>query len=423
MLKRFSFKLRLKYENEVDFALWSKRLLNTFWYLCLIITIGEIILLIGLVISGEYEIKFKDMSHFEYIKVYVAFPFLLIAAIILSSSAALVFLGKRNKYTLQAFVCLLCLTCITAILTITHYTVSGIHTTFSFVCFISLIYVDRKPVIFAAILSILAYSAIVVFFLWNKSIIGEIKHGIEEIITTISIIICATAITVYILSRKEILIANVVQLKNGIVYTMADLVENRDKNTGGHIDRTSVYMKILIDAMLKKGVYAEEIRKWDLESIVWSARLHDVGKIVIPDSILNKPGSLTKEEYEIMKTHAKEGELIIEKTIKRTGNAVFLQNAKMFAAFHHERWDGLGYPYALKNIEIPLQGRLMAIIDVYDALVSERPYKKAFTHEEAMDIITKDAEKHFDPLITAVFLDVYREINEAREKWTEMISN
>ena len=123
------------------------------------------------------------------------------------------------------------------------------------------------------------------FFFWNKSVTGEIKHGIEEIITTISIIICATAITVYILSRKEILIANVVQLKNGIVYTMADLVENRDKNTGGHIDRTSVYMKILIDAMLKKGIYAEEIRKWDLESIVWSARLHDVGKNFVKNSL------------------------------------------------------------------------------------------------------------------------------------------
>jgi len=201
-----------------------------------------------------------------------------------------------------------------------------------------------------------------------------------------------------------------VRLQNGIVYTMADLVENRDKNTGGHIDRTSVYMKILIDAMLKRGVCADEITNWDLESVISSARLHDVGKITIPDSILNKPGSLTKEEFEIMKSHSMEGELIIDRAIERTGDAEFLRNAKMIAVYHHERWNGTGYPYGLKETEIPLQGRLMAIIDVYDALVSERPYKKAFTHEEAVKIIMEDSGKHFDPCIAEVFHSVNEQI-------------
>jgi len=201
-----------------------------------------------------------------------------------------------------------------------------------------------------------------------------------------------------------------VRLQNGIVYTMADLVENRDKNTGGHIDRTSVYMKILIDAMLAQGEYADELLGWDLESVISSARLHDVGKITIPDSILNKPGSLTKEEFEIMKSHSMEGELIIDKAIERTGDAEFLRNAKMIAVYHHERWNGTGYPYGLTETEIPLQGRLMAIIDVYDALVSERPYKKAFTHEEAVKIIMEDSGKHFDPCIAKVFHSVNEQI-------------
>jgi putative two-component system response regulator len=207
------------------------------------------------------------------------------------------------------------------------------------------------------------------------------------------------------------------RLQNGIVSIMADLVENRDENTGGHIDRTAVYMKILIDAMLAKGVYADEMRDWNLESVISSARLHDVGKIVIPDSILNKPGPLTKEEFHTMKRHSTEGEQIIDKAITQTGNAEFLYNAKIIAAQHHERWDGTGYPYGLKKTEIVLQGRLMAIIDVYDALVSERPYKRALTHEEAVCIITKESGIHFDPLIAKVFNEVKEQIMAAKDKF------
>ena len=142
ILERFSFKL--KHENEVDFALWSKRLLNTFWYMCLIILIGTIILFIGLVINGEYEIKFKDMSYFEYIIVYVAIPFLLIAAIILSSSAALVFLGKRNQYTLQAFVCLFILPDLYSV-NFNHNTLYGKRNSYGiFICMFYISYLCRS---------------------------------------------------------------------------------------------------------------------------------------------------------------------------------------------------------------------------------------------------------------------------------------
>jgi len=212
---------------------------------------------------------------------------------------------------------------------------------------------------------------------------------------------------------------DLVRLQNGIVFTMADLTESRDKNTGGHIDRTSEYMKILIEAMLERGVYADEMNKWNLDLVISSARLHDLGKIVIPDSILNKTGPLTEEEFQTMKQHSLEGERIIEKAIQRTGGAEFLQNAKIFAACHHERWNGLGYPKGLSGTDIPLQGRIMAVIDVYDALVSERPYKRAFTHEEAINIITGDAGKHFDPVIVDVFKEIGEQIMAAKEKWVE----
>jgi putative two-component system response regulator len=209
---------------------------------------------------------------------------------------------------------------------------------------------------------------------------------------------------------------NLELLHSSIVQIMADLVESRDENTGKHIERTSEYMKILLDAMLEKGVYTEEICSWDLESVILSTRLHDVGKISIPDSILNKPGSLTDEEFDIVKTHSAEGELIINNAIKRTGDMSFLINARTIAAYHHERWNGKGYPYSLKGADIPLQGRLMAIIDVYDALVSERPYKKAFTHEEAIALILKESGEHFDPLIVDTFIGVKDKIEAVSVK-------
>jgi len=158
--------------------------------------------------------------------------------------------------------------------------------------------------------------------------------------------------------------------------------------------------------MLVHKVYADELTKMDLDLSISSARLHDVGKITISDTILNKPGKLTDEEYTIMKTHAAEGERIIDQIVSRTGDAEFLHNAKLFAGYHHERWDGKGYPHGLMGNEIPLQGRILAIVDVYDALVSVRPYKKPFTAEEAVNIIMESAGKHLDPIIAEVFYKV-----------------
>jgi len=193
-------------------------------------------------------------------------------------------------------------------------------------------------------------------------------------------------------------------LQNAIIFGFADMVENRDLVTGGHVERTTRYIKILVDDMIKSGVYAGELVKMDLDLLISSARLHDVGKISISDVILNKPDKLTNEEFAIMKTHAAEGERIIDKIASRTDDAEFFHYAKLFAGYHHERWDGKGYPRGLSGMDIPLQGRIMAIVDVYDALVSTRPYKKGFSHEEAVTIIMESSGKQFDPLIADVFL-------------------
>ncbi|MCL2764177.1 MAG: response regulator [Treponema sp.] len=204
------------------------------------------------------------------------------------------------------------------------------------------------------------------------------------------------------------------RLQNSIVAVLADMVENRDKGTGGHIERTSMYIRILIDEMRDSEVYADEIRGWDVEKIISSARMHDLGKISITDTIVNKPGKLTDEEFEVMKSHAQEGERIIDEIIARTGEGDFLRNAKLFAGTHHERWDGKGYPRGLKEDEIPLQGRIMAIVDVYDALVSERPYKNAFTADVAIGIIMQNSGTHFDPKIAQIFFNARDRIKAAK---------
>jgi len=195
------------------------------------------------------------------------------------------------------------------------------------------------------------------------------------------------------------------RLQNSMTSVLASMVENRDKLTGKHIEQTAAFLKILLDAMVKHGVYADQMGDWDVDVIVSSSRLHDIGKIAVSDVILNKPGKLTADEYEKMKTHAIEGERIIDDIIAESGeDEGFLTNAKIFACSHHERWDGTGYPRGLKSTEIPLLGRIMAIPDVYDALVSDRPYKQAFSHERAAEIILEGKGSHFDPLIVDVFL-------------------
>jgi putative two-component system response regulator len=206
------------------------------------------------------------------------------------------------------------------------------------------------------------------------------------------------------------------KLQKGIVFTFANIVESRDKVTEGHLARTSQYINILVKAMIAKDVYREELIDWDLNTVIASSNLHDVGKIVVSELILNKQGKLTYEEYHEMKKHTTEGEEIIDQMIAQSGDAPFLYHAKIFAGSHHEKWNGKGYPRGLQEEEIPLQGRIMAIADVYDALVSERSYKPAFTFEETADIIKQDSGISFDPLIINVFNEVKGELAAIAKK-------
>ena len=197
---------------------------------------------------------------------------------------------------------------------------------------------------------------------------------------------------------------NILDMQNALLKTIAELVECRDDITGGHIERTQHGIKILLEEIENSGIFIEETKGWDRDLLLQSSQLHDVGKISISDDILKKPGKLTDEEFNEMKKHTVFGEQIIEKIEVLAKESAFLNYAKIFAACHHEKWDGTGYPRGLKGNEIPLLGRIMAIADVYDALTSVRPYKKAFSHEEAVRIITEGSGTQFDPSMVDLFV-------------------
>ncbi|MDR1167007.1 MAG: response regulator [Deltaproteobacteria bacterium] len=195
----------------------------------------------------------------------------------------------------------------------------------------------------------------------------------------------------------------VLELQKAILSTVAGLVESRDDITGGHVERTCKWLERLVEGLLESGEYRDLLENWDLPLLVRSSELHDVGKISISDSILLKKGLLTSDEFELIKWHTTFGVRIIDRIASGTSEKEYLAHARIFAGTHHEKWDGTGYPEGLRGKEIPLQGRLLAIADVYDALTSDRPYKKAFSHQAAVGIILEGRGKHFDPFLVDIF--------------------
>ena len=207
------------------------------------------------------------------------------------------------------------------------------------------------------------------------------------------------------------------KMQDGLIITMADMVENRDSETGAHVQKTSDYVRIIVEGLKEKGCYADIITPKFMSDIVRSAPLHDVGKINIPDRVLNKPGRLTPEEYEIMKTHTTVGKKIVEHVIVTVEGDSYLKEARDMAAYHHERWDGTGYPEGLSGEDIPLSARIMAVADVFDALTSARVYKPAYPLDKALTIIREGKCTQFDPECVEVFLDSLDEVKEVLKKY------
>jgi putative two-component system response regulator len=204
------------------------------------------------------------------------------------------------------------------------------------------------------------------------------------------------------------------------IFTMASLAETRDNETGNHIRRTQHYVKALALKLREHPRFSGYFTDATIELLFKSAPLHDIGKVGIPDRILLKPGKLTPEEFTIMKTHAALGREAIEQAEKQLGTPVeFLRFAKEIAHYHHEKWDGSGYPDGLVGDAIPVSARLMAVADVYDALISRRVYKPPFPQEKAVALITEGKGKHFDPDIVDAFLAILPEFQAIARRYAD----
>lgn len=206
--------------------------------------------------------------------------------------------------------------------------------------------------------------------------------------------------TLYVRNQK------IEEMQNKLIVSFADLIESRDDSTGQHVKRTSAYVNIILDKVKDDMNISDD----EAHNISRAAPLHDIGKIRIPDAILCKPGKLTDEEFEIIKSHTVEGEKLLEKTMSELEKRDYMCTAKNMALYHHEKWNGTGYPKGLKEEEIPLSARIMAVADVFDALTSERCYKKPISVDEAFEILEKSRGSHFQPLLVDRFIDCREQI-------------
>lgn len=227
-----------------------------------------------------------------------------------------------------------------------------------------------------------------------------ILYGISTFVLTIIVII------VVVSGNKRIYYSDKISdMQFNIIVMMAEIVENRDENTGGHIQRTAKYVEIIAEN-LKRGPYKDYMTDSYINDIKIAAPLHDIGKIHVSDLILNKPGKLTSEEFEIMKTHASEGRKLLTQAKQHLGDFSYLDIAIDMASYHHEWWDGSvkGYPEQISGEDIPLCARIMAVADVFDALTAKRCYKEAIPIKKAIKIIKSESGTHFDPLVVDAFL-------------------
>jgi putative two-component system response regulator len=262
----------------------------------------------------------------------------------------------------------------------------------------------------------------VIFLTGNHDTETEVRglqSGARDFITKPvekSILIHRIELHIRFSSYQTQLEATAAKLSDSVALSFAELIECRDENTGGHVARTSKYVGILGSQLIKKGLFPDELTPTDLEMVVRAAPLHDIGKIAISDRILLKPDRLDDEEFDAMKRHTVIGGELLDNMLTRTPTQHYLRYAKMIALSHHERFDGKGYPNGLAGDHIPLYGRIMAVADVYDALVANRVYRRGMSHAEACRIIIDGKDKNFDGRIVEAFEEINTKLAEAANR-------
>ncbi|MBR3814329.1 MAG: HD domain-containing protein [Spirochaetaceae bacterium] len=287
---------------------------------------------------------------------------------------------------------------------------------YSIMPLITFLYFDPKFSFWACIICLI--SAITAWFLISDETIAFNHLGVSKKFylissgsglllefTAMTLLLCVSSVQTN--KFKMSLLEHNVKIRDmqtKVLYSFADLIELRDGTTGEHVKRTSAIVARIANYMVENKIYADKISIEDLHCTVMAAPLHDIGKIKVPDYILSKPAPLNEEEYTIIKNHPVESERIIRRTLNNVEDNHFVNIASEVSLYHHEKWDGTGYPKHLKGEEIPVSARIMAIADVFDALCSERPYKEAFSVEKAFQILEESREKHFDPVMVDIMV-------------------
>lgn len=283
-----------------------------------------------------------------------------------------------------------------------------------------------------------AYTCYIMVAVYMMATIAVLIHGWRHLeyhkrITISTCILISVAVTIYQMIHPQALLSCLVptfvtigsylNIENPLfvklqahnqemVMGFATLVENRDGSTGGHIRRTTTYAKMLAEELKARGFCQEQLTEDYIKDLILAAPMHDVGKIAIPDAILQKSGKLTEEEYAVMKTHTEKGAQIVQETFGQIGNPQYEKMAYEVARHHHEKWNGKGYPDGLAGKEIPLCARIMSIADVFDAVSAKRCYRDALPLEQCFSIIENGSGRDFDPFIVDVFLDIKDKITE-----------
>jgi len=292
---------------------------------------------------------------------------------------------------------------------------------------IASLYFSKKLNIFATGLTVVGVSIgqILAFYLdilTDKNFTQLYKMIVYGIIPRALVLIAVAAIFTMLCGRTTSLLANLLGAKEELslyhdemIMGFATLVENKDGSTGGHIKRTTTYVRLLAEELRKRGFYQEILTEEYVENLCKAAPMHDIGKISVPDVILQKPGKLTAEEFERMKLHTVSGGKIIQETFGHLTNKEYTKMAYEVARFHHEKWNGKGYPEGLKHKEIPLCARIMAIADVFDAVSEKRCYRDALPLEKCFEIITEGSGQDFEPMLVEVFMDIRAKIEKVHD--------